>query len=281
MTDFMLLINFRGACTHFHNDVLGFVPHRVVFPNATQVRPGLLAVATDNPENYQPYFLMPHVVMMKMAEPEAVDVFEVDGLVDDTGYAFSALRLSVANAIDPGVTYPGGTFESLVTSLPSVVANYTYSEDVVVNGRASAYFDITAGAITASLDGEAVRVTAAIRTDGAPQLSLEALHPLGQPVDATTITLPVVGLDDSISSMFIGNIGTSCEFGQFDYLLHLLTSRAGIPRFIPAPLPGMGQDDCPPAEESFRELVKSGYPLRLGPVTRFDTFASCSDSRYP
>jgi hypothetical protein len=225
---------------------------------------------------------MPHVMSMKMLDPDAASVFATNGLIDDTGYVFSSIRLSVVNSIDTELTYPGDSFTRLVHSLSTAVENYEYSDDVVLNGRASGYFDIRDGAITAVDDGKAARVIATFQTSGAPQLLIQALHPDGHPTTATVVTLPVTTVPNGFeSTMLIGNIGASCDFGSFDYLLHLLTSKAGIPRFIPAPLPGMGQDDCDPVQESFKELVEHGFPRRMPPIAKFDTFASCADSRYP
>lgn len=282
-----LVVNFRGVCTHFHHNYVPGIPHRVVLPDATPAIPGLLtgpwlSDPTD-PGLWDSYLLMPHFPMIVTDPPEAAS-FTTSGLIDILGTVITPCRMEILNAIDPTVTYPDGVFMSNVPQLTTYFAGYTPSDDVVVNGRASAYFDISAGVISSDQSGANVHVTATIQTDGPPQLRISALSTEGLPVPTVTFPLPS-SPTSSVSTLLIGNIGLVCDDGRskYDFLLHYLTSTVRIPRSLTQATPGMSSGDLCPAtpREALIKLADSGYPKTPHFQADFDTSAACSDSRYP
>jgi len=166
------------------------------------------------------------------------------------------------------------------------VSHYTYSTDVVLAGRASAYFDLYGGEVTAFLDGESLRVRARVLTDGPPQLQVTPLAVLDQPVNVQTIPLTTDPAQLNATLIF-GNSGLCSIGAEYDFLLHYLTGTAGIHRALTQPLPGMPDRGGIDVEEILKILeyiLKSGWPPPLhifGPFQHFDLQASCSDSRYP
>jgi|GEM_PF-1047689 len=308
MTIYALTIDFRGVCTHFHHNFVPGVPHRVVLPNASAFMVGLLGVPTDqNPiaPAWQTYALLPHVPSLSVDGEATPPLASLHALFADNGYLITPCQLQILNAIDDGVSYPPFTtpapgdpsdpttsFLMTVPQLTTFVSTYTPSEDVIRQGRASAYFDIFAGRIDAFADGSEIRVRATILTDGPPQLGITPLTPGDQPASGVIVTLaPPTGTppDSPIPiTMRFGNIG-ACKDGisNYDFLLHYLTDVAGIPRNLTASLPGMNEPDPCPQEgalEILKELFEHEFPRKF-PASLNDAFsetsASCSDSRYP
>jgi hypothetical protein len=296
MTIQSLEIHFRGICTHFHHNFVAGIPHRVVLPNATHVIPGLLAgpflpsqhSAVDPviPANWIKYLLPPHAAKISLVGKPDSSWFSGDGLADN-GTLLTASQLQIPNAIDDEICYEGGLFTQNVPQLTTYLSSYVPSDDVVLGGRASAYFDLFGGRITAFKEtaGETIRVKAIIATDGPPLLQVTPLEATTQPVKPQTFQLNV----DAPSTLIVGNVGDWCigGMGQYDFLLHYLTARSGIPREISSALPGM--DTPSPCTEgemraALMEIVEAmiSRPGTKNLATEFmDLSASCSDSRYP
>jgi hypothetical protein len=296
-------IHFRGICTHFHSNILPGIPHRVVLPDATMILPGLLTgpssivPVSNDPLDWLMYCLMPHFPSITMVDAAVQSLMPpmlgVDGVVQD-GLIYTSSHLSIANAVQTSVSYPPpyipttppppGSFFA-VPQLTSFVPHYTYSTDVVLGGRAAAYFDLYGGEIVSFQDGGSLRVRARVITDGPPQLRITPLAVLDQPVPVQVIPL-TTDSEQLHSTMIVSNSGSSCISADYDFLLHYLTSAAGIPRALVNPVPGMPlriEDiakglNVAEVLKATEELLKNKW---MPPVEFFDLQASCSDSRYP
>jgi hypothetical protein len=295
-----LEIHFRGVCTHFHHNFVPGVPHRVVLPMASTVRPGLLTGPflrkmdpsrdPTDPNSWIPYYLMPHVPALSIANlpkdfPGPFTPANAPGLFGDNGYLITASRLQIVNAIDDALSYPDGLFTLIVPQLTTYFSDYAPSDDVVTGGRASAYFDIYGGRITAFKEGGSIRVKVVVTTDGPPELLVTPLGMTDQTVPPKKIKLEVL----ASQMLIVGNVGIPCLEGisEFDFLLHYLTSRTGIPRELTELLPGMTLAELlaeapllEKAQEMFKKMVDMKFPRQILQAD-FDLDASCSDSRYP
>jgi hypothetical protein len=283
-----LTVEFSGVCTHFHHNYVPGIPHRVVLPDARSAIPGFLTGpfvggSIDDPSAWLPYFLMPHVPIIALDPPPAdpLFTFATPGLIDEKGHFITPCRLEVVNASGTGISYPDGSFMT-VPQLTTYFAAYVPSDDVIRNGRASAYFDISSGEIRATVNVSEIGVTATIDTDGPPRLRISAFSAVGLPIPEIVKDLPEVS---GKTTLLFGNNGLVCEDGrsQYDFLLHYLTSQQRIPRALTTTPPGlMTTDKCPKSIEASLELLKeSGYPVTFDFGMDFDTSAACSDSRYP
>ena len=243
-----------------------------------------MSFAGDEVEPY-PYILLPHFPGIEMAGQS----FNELGIVDD-GLLMKGSHLRVVNASDTGLFYDA-SFQQLVPSLRTYLSDFSPSTDVIGAARASAYVDIFSGTISAFKDKCDIRVQAIIETDGAPVLRIT-------PMTADDPSVPTVAFTlDSPETLFVGNVSPFCLDGcDFDFLLHYLTDTSGIPRLLTAPAPGMpGGPVCiddasqvdrkpnhhPDPVKSLETLIEMGFPRRVVSPMRFETSASCSDSRYP
>jgi hypothetical protein len=273
-----LTVHFRGICTHFHHNVLPGVPHRVVLVDATSFRSGVATTGAPDSSKLAQYLVQPHLPTVHMTN----DVFpDVHDLIKG-GLLLSSVHLTVPNAVRQGVSY-SENFERAVPSVTSFTEHYTYSADVVLAGRAAAYLDIHSGAISATEEvGQEMHLSATIPTDGPPILRVAAL------AEYRGDHLPALSHDftfrESHPAMTLAN---ACWTGQEeetnDYLLHLLTERAGIPRNVRRPKYEVVPQSSAGAAEQVRVLLEDlGYPLSfnagMGPP---GTQESCSDARYP
>jgi hypothetical protein len=303
---YTLDILFRGICSHFHHDILPAIPHRVVLPEASILVPGLLtgppSVVTNgtDPLDWLTYLLCPHFPYVAMVNSPALNtpiapLLTVDGVMFE-GAIYTSTRLLIANVIETTVTYPtvplktlGALGEGPFMDLPSLstfVPNYSYSSDVVMGGRAAAYFDFFGGEITAYWQGGALGARVRVTTSGPPQLRVTPLlvKDLPRQVAVIPLTTDPAPLH---STMVVGNSGMSCGSGQFDFILHYLTSASGIPRALTQPLPGMtgAAPDLEDILKDIEKLARAGGFDRFGPrvvdIMDIDEQASCSDSRYP
>src|SRR5258705_12854267 len=94
----------------------------------------------------------------------------------------------------------------------------------------------------------------------------------------TEVTIPLIG------NLNISNGGLSCnQNSKYDYVLHYLTSVAGIPRALSAATPGMTDDDpCAAPQDALLKLInETNYPNEIKAKMGIETSPSCSDSRYP
>lgn len=224
-----LTINFHGICVNFRN-ILPGIPHRVVLPDAMAVRFGTVSVATQ-PDFAPPaaYYLLPHYAFLR---PE-----ETSGIGGDHARVLDGVHLQILN---PSKVQPMNPVGSLTPfSLQHYVpATSTYSEEVVMGGRAAAYFDLYEGAVEtkATLAG-AQYTSVTIETDGPPQLRTTTFpgSPGGVRSEVLTIDAPVL----TIANM---DFDVPDEDDNVDFLLNYLVARDGIPRFLERPVPGLGND---------------------------------------
>jgi hypothetical protein len=258
-----LFMEFRGVCTHFHDDILPGIPHRVVIPDGNAKRGGLLALTGDDAaEDWIPYELEPHRTTIKMKGR----TFTSEGLVD-RNELFTRSALRIENAVGGPIKYDD-TFHDVVPSLTKYVDNFTYATSVVLEGRASAYFDFHSGVKFSAYKAEQeIRVKAEVQTYGKPRLRITAFS-AGDPRGRTQ-SFELRG-NNRNNPLVIANVAESyaATDGKYDFILHYLTERGGIPRFLKDALPGM-----PPAKRR-GTLDEYGY-------TKSDLGAGCSDSRYP
>jgi hypothetical protein len=269
----ILTMTFLGICTHFKNIVDG-VPHRVVLPDATAIHFGEMRL--DRPEGLGPwidYYLVPHYPFLR---PNPFD--------PETGYSLAGAHVVVQNAkVGPPLEYDK-TYYDLIHSLTEFVPDYEPSSEVTAGRRAACHVDIYSGQISAVDPAPGVNaagVIIKIETDGPPILSVTPLRArLFEPVDLT--------FHDPDPSITIANleIDPGSDAPPFDYLLHYLTDRGGIPPFITTATPGMGEPRSMSREQiagalrSLAEYVAS-TPAPAQLRIRDDISASCADSRYP
>lgn len=275
-----LTITFAGICSHFQ-DVVPGVPHRVVIPDASSVRFGLIQLAGRGEP--AAYYVLPHFGIIKTTAPHPV-TYSVPGLIKD-GHIYGGTRLSVANAIDDRVSYDDAYQQ--VRSIQDFVARYNMSEEVVFSGRATAYFDIAGGVVSAmtAQPGGATQVIVTIQTDGPPKLAVSPFDSNDAPARPTIV--PLQGPELLVGNM---EIDPADSDPCFDYLLHYITALGGIPAVITHPTPGMGpvphgrtRQEIARALEGLAKVIERGglteeQVLKLTPG---DLTPACSDTRYP
>jgi hypothetical protein len=273
-------VEFRGICTHFWNNGLHGIPHRVVLPDASPLRGGLLQFTDSvDPLLDLPYILLPHFPIVQM---EGV-TFDQSGIVVN-GLLAKGTHLRIVNAVDNGLSYDS-SFTQLVPQLTTFFPSYTPSTDVVTGARTSAYFDIFSGRVSAHKDVEDTRVRAVIETVGSPVLRVTAMTASDEAVSTVEFTLAPPSEDPLL---LVGNTSPFCLDGcDFDFLLHYLTEVSGIPAVLTTPAPGMpggpgfvpDQSAVDPVK-ALADLISRGFPGAFS-AAFFETSASCSDSRYP
>ncbi|MEA2571173.1 MAG: hypothetical protein QOI24_3174 [Acidobacteriota bacterium] len=269
-----LTITFKGICGHYRNVVPG-VPHRVVLPDASQVRMGLISIGNGPPSAY---YLLPHYVVLTTGDRSVT----VSGIADG-GYVYSSVRLQVLNALDQVLSYDASYYQTC--PIEDYVPRFEYSHEVVLGGRAAAYFDVHGGVVKSfGGDGVAGYTTIEIQTDGPPMLGLT---PFGtETLSATTVRLPIE------NTLSVGNVDydPDHEDGPFDFLLHYLAAERGIPQILSAPTPGMGS--IPPTKKTkeiadalrdFAGCMDTGRPSarQIANIHALVHYESCSDTRYP
>jgi hypothetical protein len=268
-------IRFAGICTHFR-DIVPAVPHRVVLPNATAIRFGLIHL--DWSGETVAYYLTPHFPFLRT--PKNVEHLDVPDVMEG-GYFYACAGLKVLNAVDDALTY-APSFDQ-TPPITSFVSHYSFSDDVLGGGRAACYFDLSAGKVRSeTVPGGATQVVIEIQTDGPPMLSIT---PFRSTAPATTLTL------DS-DELLVANLEIDRQDADppFDYLLHYLTDRTGIPTRLTQPTPGMGptppsstQESVAKALHGLARVVASGKPTpqQLASINPNDIGPSCADTRYP
>jgi len=299
-----LTLKFSGICTHFRNGVVPGVPHRVVLPDATRLQTGLITVQEPDGSTPPPvmYYLTPHFPSIKVVSHE-VDL-AVPGLISKKGHILSGVRLQVINAVDGDMVEEDDDFPGLTAFVPG----YSYSSDVVLNGRAACYFDVFSGTLKTHpplVPSGPRRVVITVKTDGPPELLVTPLISLGEQGksyrrllgtdESPDVTLKVRNVEEVLEGYFIAE-----DHGDFDFLLHYLTARGGIPQIIKEKTPGMppGELQSVTKERMVQVLnemasllndvgataVTSGFGYagrRLRPIEDDDLNASCADSHYP
>lgn len=298
MATYTLTIKCLGICTHFRYGVVAGVPHRIVLPDTTSIRSGFLTVQ-DIPETNPPilYYITPHFPTFRL-EPATCDL-TIPGLME-MGYLRTGVRMQILNAKETEVSY----LDDGVGSLTDYVPNYNFSSDVVLNGRASCYFDLYGGNVAAEEDRYgARRAVITMTTDGPPVLLVSPLIPaanaspdqgaksyrinLASDSDPTDLTLHVRNVET------LAEVSDEQAAGGYDYLLHYLTARGGIPQTIATGTPGMPATPVSATAKqiacSMKGLADLLSPTTSGPAAAFTkpviaevlVTPSCSDSQYP
>jgi hypothetical protein len=275
MANSTFTIRFAGICTHFR-DIVPAVSHRVVLPNATAMRFGQIRL--DWSGETVAYYLTPHFPFLRT--PKNLERLEVPDVMSG-GYLYACAALKVLNAVDDALTY-APSFDN-TAPITSFVPHYSFSDDVLGGGRAACYFDLSAGKVRSeTVPGGATQVVIEIETDGPPQLSVTPFRNTARP---TTLML------DS-DELLVANleIDRQDDDPPFDYLLHYLTERTGIPTRLTKPTPGMGltppsstQESVAKALHGLARVVASGKPTaqQLATIRPEDVGPSCADTRYP
>lgn len=270
-----MTVNFQGISTHFHHGILAGVPHRVVHVEGSTAWFGEIRECGKTKPTH--YMICPHKSALTCESSPGFQ-FNAPGFIDPSNGRFiTRSHLFVKNATEQGVAYPPddegiSTFEKHVIPLTSLKANYSFSSEVVMNGRAGVYFDVFAGSIQAT--PRPFQVSATIQTAGPPVIRVLPIVFSDTP-GAAEITLPT---DTAVITL--SNESFYCQ--NFDFLLHLVTGRAGIPRQILEPIES--DEHCTPAKavEQLQRAIQAGYPATW-PDSSDGTPPndSCSDSRYP
>jgi hypothetical protein len=280
----VLTINFHGICVNFKN-ILPGIAHRVVLPDAMGVRFGIVGVATQ-PPGAPPaaYYLLPHYAFMRSERTS-----EIAGR--DHARVLDGVHLQILNPAKTQPTAdPGGSLRpfSLQHYVPSTS---TYSDEVVLGGRAAAYFDFNEGAVQLKATEAGAQYTSVtIETDGPPRLRLTTFpgSPGGVRSEVLTIDAPIL----TIANM---DFDVPDEDDNFDFLLNYLVARDGIPQFLERPVPGLCNDPKSVTAERIAQKLE-GLAERIGGgladgrwVTNEQILeasadvltASCSNSQWP
>jgi hypothetical protein len=319
-----LTFQFAGVCTHFRQGVVAGVPYRVVLPEATNVRVGSLQVkqriATVADQQPVLYYTTPHFPSLQLLATTTT----CGGLLPDRGNAADlSSQLTVPSVLQDGVILSGARLQIInatdtviddqigdsIPSLTTFYPTYAPSSEVVLNGRAACYVDIFGGCVWVipQDDPKPPVILIKVETDGPPQLLVTPLTsstiPLGTGAGSKLIKVTPApnGGDDFV--MVVNNLepdpGGDFDFvkGAFDYLLHYLTAKGGIPEVLSARPPGLTFMDTLPSatlKDIGDAMVKMGTALGgtesnfvegaylPRPRLSFGTSSpACADSIYP
>jgi hypothetical protein len=276
-------IVFQGVCTHFTDNTVPDVPHRVVLTDASAMRFGIVNVAGGNNASY---FLMPHFAILRSTDASIQDALSLTNVIHH-GNVIDGVSLRIENAIGP-LTYDEQFF-TFVPQITNFVQQYTPSADVIEGRNATAYFDLFSGSVTKeALADQAIAVVVNVETDGPPIL-------LATPFDESIAPQQIPLGND----LLVANQGMDCHTTEnhLDFLLHYLTARAGIPRKLTQPTPGMttlASFTRVTLDAALLNLSTLDFPNHFhGPCFEFtDLFEkikprelvlslACSDTRYP
>lgn len=264
---YKLTVRFQGICVHFRGTVPG-VPHRVVLPDADQLRRGLVKVGVE----MQTYEIGPHFPLLLATQGDTM-CLNMPPYVDGNA-VMSGVRLEIVNAVNP--LHYDDDFEKYVLPLTRYVPAYRPSSDVVFSGRAMAYFDVFNGKVGIKPNGEAAHTMIEFLTSGKPRLRITPL--VGDP-GATDPLVVTTELDTE--ELTVANFGTSCgKTSEFDFLLNYLTADTGLPLDVTSDFPLetlVSTADAAPMSISER----FARPTAAGLTADFGTTLACSDSRYP
>ncbi|MEA2328989.1 MAG: hypothetical protein QOE68_3948 [Thermoanaerobaculia bacterium] len=270
-------VTFRGICTHFHHNFVPGFPHRVVLPDASSVNFGEVRTLETLTSTFGPpayYYTIPHFAFI---HPNPMGC---EG--DDAGFLLAGARVSIANAVEGAVEYDA-SFRKLIHSLSEFVSDYEPSNNVVSERKAACHFNVTSGKVWAVEEKGVSRVMIEIKTDGPPILSVDSLRPGLWEVLRFTL--------DNDAKLTVANLELERrdDAPSFDYLLHYLTNRHGIPVTITQLTPGMKTGCSKTKKEFAAALCGLGeyigeYPKKneqLEKAVGMDVTASCADSRFP
>lgn len=259
-TGFSLKVVFSGVSTHFRGGVVPGVPHRVVLPDASRFM--VDSISIDGYRDPFLYYLNPHFAQLEVASTPKVSAVPLDirGLMKK-GAILSGIRVQIGNAI-PERIFSGDSIEALTTFDPG----YEFSADVVLGGRAVCYFDFYSGNgtwIPPDKKRPAGRYCITVETEGPPWL---LVTPLQQTPDVAAITKLVLGNERHVT-LHVRNTESVNEAkynqpkGDFDFLLHYLTSRGGIPKRLVKKTPGLDKPRSATAKDIAAALEGLGTLL--------------------
>jgi hypothetical protein len=278
-------IQFQGICSHFRGVVPG-VPHRVVLPDASAARSGMVIVGND--DAWIPYALMPHIAAVFLPDLPRDQQLTIPRFMAG-GVLLDGLRIQIANAVDSRMSYDKGYDQ--VPAISDYVPNANFSSEVVLGGRAAMYFDFFGG--TASLDvrGREMGMEIVVETEGDPVLLITPFEPREEPGEsAWGETHPVRAYRMTVATdrLIVGNFDV-CTFEDptADFLWHFMTVRGGIPAKLSARPPGA--IECTDLAAALKAQAEHARllgqaiegTLDLAGVAAMPFQPSCSDSRYP
>lgn len=266
-----LTITFAGICTHFYNVVPG-VPMRTVLPDASAARFGVLRMPANDPSDPDvmiSYLLMPHVPLFNDGSKVTV---------------IAGAGLRILNAVGDRPQRPDSGF--LITDY---VHNFAYSENVVLNGSAAGYFDISAAkSVTTAVSPSGTRTTVVvIKTEGTPLLQITPFpgslmkDELQRPIGSGQLWVTNNDYDPQVADI------------NFDFVLSYLVARGGIPKQLKVRTPGLPPNPTLLTSAGVGTLFQSlgGFILAGGALTNEQLRShannpvslneSCSDSHYP
>jgi hypothetical protein len=291
MAGHSLTFRFRGICTHFRYGVAAGVPHRVVLPDATQVMAGVVTVQNVTPEPVF-YYLTPHFPQLELESGSTA--LTIPGLIHN-GDIVSGVRLQVINAVDREMSY----LDDRVPRLTEFVPDYNFASEVVLGGRAMCYVDLYGGTVWSEQPADPERplqLFIKVSTEGPPELLVSPLLSPGKPAISYRLPLAREGEPPDVT-LFVKNLEAVLErpseeqSGEFDYLLHFLTARGGIPETVVRPTPGMPKTPRSATKERFAHALHqlgdlllpppAGAPSKRTLLGDLDVTPSCSDSGYP
>jgi hypothetical protein len=282
-------VYFHGVCTHFFGVVPG-VPQRVVLPDASAFRFGLLRVPRYGQGSFA---LMPHFPILRLVDLTVQEQINIPTVIE-RGNIVNSVHLQIANAVGPAPV-PDLAAKG-VPPLRKFVHDYVYSEEVVSGGRAAAYFDVhhAANEEVKTFENGGQEVIVTIETEGAPILRATPFG--GMPHDFPLIAS---GAKSESVNLWVANQGMDCDSDQnnFDFVLHYLTGRGGIPQdFVHLPH-GLTTNSLEMVShltfDSLADFLKTlDYPERFntpcfqlqsdpGVESLLITSAACSNSTYP
>jgi len=300
MTNYQLTIETHGICTHFRHGVLSGIPHRIVLADATHIQAGRVSIDDPpgpdrvpvNPPDSGPvwYYLIPHFPHLEIVEGP---LLSVPHLLHYGGF-LAGLRLQVLNCVEEGIVY---TDAEDAPRLTTYYPDYVPSDDVVLNGRASCYFDLYGGTVAyvkPRLPGRPGYMTISMQTYGPPELLVSALAPsaaahrvtIEPPKEpATPIVLKLKNAE------LRSEIRAEDHLGAYDFLLHYLTARGGIPATLASKTPGMPKNLHSVTRERMAtalndladSLMKTHDPAAMTSALQFEELftESCAPSQYP
>lgn len=293
MSLYSLTIKTLGICTHFGHGAVGGVPHRVVLPDATNIVTGLLTVKNSPVLRPSPvaYYLVPHFPRLETSEEVELTI---PGLLT-RGHIQSGIRIEVVNCVDRELVYQDDDTPKLTHYEPE----YTFSSDVVLHGRAACYLDVYGGTVSwmpPPPKGGAGSVLINMKTDGPPELRVTTLAPwTGTASQSHCLPLAASGGKPREVLFLMENLELVMErpaeelHGEFDFLLHYLTARGGIPQSIKFATPGMAAIPRSVTPERLAQALRqladlvalSTDPENRKLVDEVDLTASCAPSQYP
>lgn len=221
-----LTITFKGICVHFHGVVPG-VPHRVVLPNASAVRFGILRLPPGDgePGHEAAFYTMPHLAVIGDPDPQGFNLL------------LNGSHVQVVNAVGADFAWREGSEFALAQYVPQ----FAFSEEVVFGGNAACYFDVFHGVGFSQGTGNEPRTTVVeMETDGPPRIRIT-------PFQQSSITVPPQEKTIDSGQLVVSNldVDAAVEDAPFDFLLNYLVARNGIPTDLTKLTPGMPADPTP------------------------------------